>query len=829
MFSVARKSLPAVALCFAMAATTHGNDRGGGQAQQLQHLDTTAEQSSPGSRATLIPLSDEARPAGSVVAAAIWGARDDTDNTDNADNTDNTGNKDNALQLPQLQSEPGTDEGISSRIGTKLQQELQSRRQRLLTPRGLVDAMKQVDGINIQESIQESATAMGTQLSQEVIDSGLRKVESSVSPRFFRTLNLSWSPGFNQREDVYQIDSMMSLYDGQVGSLMTQVGIQSRNSEPAANVGMILRNRAFRDWVFGLNTFYDYLSDPQVDRWSVGAEIYGRWFTVTSNVYTGMDEDVVLGQRWYSPDGWDIEFAGRAAQLPWLEYSGRYYNWDIAGGRDLKGQDYKLTLKPVQLLDLSLRYDDASGGGGELGVEAQFKYQFGVSLREQNSISNVAVPSDPWQRRFERVRREYEQRAQQRRDTGSSVSQVGSTTCSGANCSATFNVTGITASEVVITVSSIPGTLPEAGTGTAAASSSTSSLLRVSGTGTGCRISTDENEIPATVVTAVSCSYSGNSITVDITQSDVGSFIYDLEIEFQDSTGTAIGSLVRTTLEVEVIDLRGATSSAPGGLTVSEGSSNTYTLRLTSAPTGGSAVLTLSSDNSDVTFTPQTLTFTASNFSATQTVTVSAAEDDDSNDDTAQLSYTVSGGSNYDSFTVPAQSVTVEDNDSASVRVSADSMTMPETGGTVTVTFTLSNPATGNVIIDIDTAGSATRDTDYRLSATRLTLDNSNPPTSLTGSITVTAITDSADEGSETIELTYTITGSGAGDITDPDGITLTITEGPAVTVRSSSSSMDEEGNNNSVTLNFTLNNFVGFRKCDSYCRHPYRQCHVDR
>ena len=673
MFSVARKSLPAVALCFVMATTTHGNARGEGQgqAQQLQHLDTIAEQSSPVSRATLIPLSDEPRPAGSVVAAAIWGARDDTDNTDNADDADNTDNTDNALQLPQLQSEAGTDEGgISGRIGTRLQRELQSRGQRLLTPKGLADTMKQGEGINID--IQESVTAMGTQLSQEVIDSGLRKVESSVSPRFFRTINLSWSPGLNQRKDVYQIDSMMSLYDGQVGSLMTQVGVQSRDGEPATNVGVILRNRAFGDWVFGLNTFYDYLSDPQVDRWSVGMEVYGRWFTVTSNVYTGMDEAVVLGrggtgERWYSPDGWDIEFAGRAAQLPWLEYSGRYYHWDRDGGRDLKGQDYKLTLKPVQMLDLSLRYDDASGGGGELGVEAQFKYQFGVSLSEQNSIGNVAVPSDPWQRRFERVRREYEQRAQQRRDTGPRVIQVGSTTCSGSNCEATFNVSGITASEVVIrvtgrrrsTVSSIPGTVPGAGSGdtttatstaTVPASSSGNSLLRVTGSGANCGI--DADAVPE--ITLVRCDYINNEITVYITQSDVGSFIYDLEIEFQDSTGTRIGSPVRTTLEVIVADVRGATSSEPGGLTVSEGSSNTYTLALTSAPTGGSAVLTLSSNNSDVTFTPSALTFTASNFSTAQTVTVSAAEDDDSNDDTAQLSYTVSGGSNYDGFTVPS-------------------------------------------------------------------------------------------------------------------------------------------------------------------------------
>ena len=57
-------------------------------------------------------------------------------------------------------------------------------------------------------------------------------------------------------------------------------------------------------------------------------------------------------QTWYSPDGWDIEVSGRSPQLPWLEYSGRYYHWDREGTRDdgirqkdLTGQDYKLTVK----------------------------------------------------------------------------------------------------------------------------------------------------------------------------------------------------------------------------------------------------------------------------------------------------------------------------------------------------------------------------------------------------------------------------------------------------------------------------------------------------
>ena len=69
----------------------------------------------------------------------------------------------------------------------------------------------------------------------------------------------------------------------------------------------------------------------------------------------------------------------------------------------------------------------------------------------------------------------------------------------------------------------------------------------------------------------------------------------------------------------------------------------TYTLNLGAAPTGA-ATVAISSDNSDVTAAPAELSFDASNWSAPQTVTVTAAADDDDYADAAQLTHTASGG-----------------------------------------------------------------------------------------------------------------------------------------------------------------------------------------
>ncbi len=68
-----------------------------------------------------------------------------------------------------------------------------------------------------------------------------------------------------------------------------------------------------------------------------------------------------------------------------------------------------------------------------------------------------------------------------------------------------------------------------------------------------------------------------------------------------------------------------------------------YTVRLDGAPTGPVTVA-ISSDKPDVTTAPASLSFDRSNWRAPQTVTVTAAADDDDYADTAQLTHTASGG-----------------------------------------------------------------------------------------------------------------------------------------------------------------------------------------
>ena len=115
-------------------------------------------------------------------------------------------------------------------------------------------------------------------------------------------------------------------------------------------------------------------------------------------------------------------------------------------------------------------------------------------------------------------------------------------------------------------------------------------------------------------------------------------------------TVTVSGSTTATDLTVNSATLtitdndREGVTVAPTALTVTEGSSRSYTLKLNSQPTGDVTV-TVDGASGDVTVDKETLTFTTVNWGTEQTVTVRAAEDDDAvADPPVTLTHTVSGG-----------------------------------------------------------------------------------------------------------------------------------------------------------------------------------------
>ena len=218
-------------------------------------------------------------------------------------------------------------------------------------------------------------------------------------------------------------------------------------------------------------------------------------------------------------------------------------------------------------------------------------------------------------------------------------------------------------------------------------------------------------------------------------------------------------SVTATMITINDNDERGVQIS-PTRLTVPEGGDATYTAVLTSQPTGDVTVtpLLVTGSSSDVTVSAA-LTFTATNWDRAQTVTVSAAQDTDADNDTATLEYTVSGADyGANSVTAPDVSVTVDD-DETTVTLTVDPASVDEDGSgtSITVTGTLDGVArAGPTTLTVRVGAAddaATEGADYAV-VSDLSLTIPSGQVSGTATFTLTPLEDRIDEPDEAVSIT---------------------------------------------------------------------------
>ncbi|MEW9549910.1 glycoside hydrolase family 6 protein [Nonomuraea sp. NPDC050783] len=184
---------------------------------------------------------------------------------------------------------------------------------------------------------------------------------------------------------------------------------------------------------------------------------------------------------------------------------------------------------------------------------------------------------------------------------------------------------------------------------------------------------------------------------------------------------------------------------------VNEGSTATFTARLSSAPSSNVTVTTArTSGDTDLTVSSgASLTFTPSNWNTAQTVTLAAAQDSDTTAGTASFSV---GGNGVTGATVTATEVDDDATTSQSIIVTPTAVTVPE-GSTAAYTVRLATQPSGNVSVT-STAGSGDSDITVQ-SGGSLTFTSANWNTAQT--VTLAAAQDSdTTAGSRTITVAST-------------------------------------------------------------------------
>ena len=275
------------------------------------------------------------------------------------------------------------------------------------------------------------------------------------------------------------------------------------------------------------------------------------------------------------------------------------------------------------------------------------------------------------------------------------------------------------------------------------------------------------------------------------TSATIGSLVQDTEYQVQVRASNADGDGPWS--ETGTVDGRGALLT-PTTLIVDEGTTGSYTVELTEAPTGTVRVTIAGHAGTDVSLSRTRLTFTSGNWDAPQTVSVTADEDGDAVDDTVTLTHTVSTGGGYDDVTLPDLEVTVADNDGG---ISADpaALTVAE-GGTGSYVLTLTRRPTSPVTVTVTGGAGVTVDmTTLTFTAT----DWDVPQT-----VTVTAVQDS-DKKDAVVTLRHAATGGGYAVVAgDARSAPVAVTVHDAQATAPGAPGLQAAAGNQSATLRWT-------------------------
>ncbi len=164
-----------------------------------------------------------------------------------------------------------------------------------------------------------------------------------------------------------------------------------------------------------------------------------------------------------------------------------------------------------------------------------------------------------------------------------------------------------------------------------------------------------------------------------------------------------------TITEIENDTARFVLRDHQSSLTVPEGGSREYYVKLNSQPSADVTVTVSSNGDSDITVSPATLVFRSGDYSEEQTITVGAADDDGEYiNETATITHGVSGASEYAALSIGNINVTARDNDAAifvDTDPSADgdqnTLALAEGGSSATYTVRLSNRPSADVTVSI--------------------------------------------------------------------------------------------------------------------------------
>ncbi|MDA6076159.1 inverse autotransporter beta domain-containing protein [Edwardsiella anguillarum] len=202
-------------------------------------------------------------------------------------------------------------------------------------------------------------------------------------------------------------DVLLPITESSDGLLFSQFGLHaSVGNSRYVNIGVGYRKH-INNWMYGVNTFYDYSYAGKHARAGIGGEMWADYMKLAVNGYYGLTdwhESRLSAMKDYDErpaSGFDLRAEAYLPSYPQLGASLKYEQYFGEGIRlnigshadDLKDNPKALTFglsyTPIPLITLKGEYSGGRKDASRIGINVN--YRFGVPWAQQISIDGVKV------------------------------------------------------------------------------------------------------------------------------------------------------------------------------------------------------------------------------------------------------------------------------------------------------------------------------------------------------------------------------------------------------------------------------------------------------
>ncbi|TYT28540.1 hypothetical protein FZO59_21820, partial [Lelliottia nimipressuralis] len=283
---------------------------------------------------------------------------------------------------------------------------------------------------NLERSVADGASRAGQLLSSDdssraTINYAKGIAESLINNEINDWLNQKGNGRISVGSDkTVSGDVLLPLSESDNSLFFTQGGLRTKEDRNTVNLGVGYRQYA-GDWMYGINSFYDYDYTGKNARLGVGTEAWTNYLKLSANGYMGLTDwhqSKIASMRDYDErpaNGFDLR---AEAWLPsWPQLGGKLkYEQYFGKGIDLgtgsvspdklkdnpKALTAGLTYTPFPLISFS--GERSVGDRNQTHVGMDFNYRFGVPLHQQLNADSVDMMRSLAGNRYELVDRNYD-------------------------------------------------------------------------------------------------------------------------------------------------------------------------------------------------------------------------------------------------------------------------------------------------------------------------------------------------------------------------------------------------------------------------------------